>query len=101
MIDATALADAVLDAFGQTVTLTEGGNDHVLEGAWRGPYNEMTVGGVPVEQSDPMVAVRSEDYQTTGAKPGDLVTVGADVYTLVTARPRDNGLTELTLRAFA
>jgi len=101
MFDAASHHRAQADAWGSEVTITVGGTDHPVTGVFRDPYGSIAIGGVAVEQPDPTLRVTEADWLAIGAAVNDKVTVEGTVYTIVVLRAMQQGMMELTLRAFA
>lgn len=91
--------NAVLGVFGQSVTVTVGTVDTVLTGVYTAPgLGGQSPGNAPFQRPDPRVQFRSAEIASTGAKPGDTITVGGTTYYIADLAPDDAGMTEATLR---
>ena len=113
MIDTARVVDSLMRRRGEGAVIHTDAGDVLMLGVWHGPYEEMPVGGVTMESPDPILAVRSLEYQASGARDGDTVDAdpatpataspafAANTWTIVSARPGDLGLTRLVLRAYS
>jgi len=113
MVDTARVVNSVLRRRGEGAVLHAAGGDVPIQGVWHGPYDEFSIGGVAVESPDPTFAVRTSDYQASGASDGDTLEAdpatlaqaspafAAATWTIVGARPGDIGFTRLALRAYA
>jgi hypothetical protein len=113
MVDTARVVDSLLHRRGEGAVLRAAGGDVPIQGVWQGPYNEFSIGGVAVESPDPTFAVRTLDYQASGAKDGDTLEAdpaalataspafATNTWTIVDARPGDLGLTHHILRAYS
>ena len=91
--------NAVLGVFGQAVTVTVGSTDTVLTGVYTAPNaGGQSPGNAPFQRPDPRVLLRTTEIATTGAKPGDTITVGIIPYYIADLAPDDAGMTEATLK---
>jgi len=113
MIDTARVVDSLMRRRGEGAVIHTDAGDVLMLGVWHGPYEEMPVGGVAVETHEPVLAVRSLEYQASGARIDNTVTAdpqtlataspafAANTWTIVSARPGDLGLTRLVLRAYS
>lgn len=101
MYNAAALSDAVLGTWGEQATLWVNNVAAPITGIFSEPRAATSIGGVPVERKDAVLAVRSADFAALNAATGARLDVGDRRYTLVRIRPDDAGMTDLDLREFA
>ncbi len=101
MVDYTGMRRSLLATFGEPVQVTVGGVTSPLTAAYLAPYQGVDVGGVQVNRPDPQFLVETALWAATGAGAGNTLTrADATVFTVVDARPEDDGLTVVTARRY-
>ena len=97
-VDFSGLNDAVIDAFGETVTITVSGVDTDVSAVYFAPFEPYQLGDMVRTAPDHVVVMLTSNFTGTGADDGDYITVRTVQYQIVGYEVDEAGMVAVSMR---